>query len=143
MSEWTKWDGGGKTLPLPMTDDVVLIQCVDADGNFLGNLETTCAKQMAHDPLGVDVGAYIFIGKPTPPSPEPAVNASPLSTQEGGNHYKDLKIQPVEYIHANGIGYFEGNVIKYITRWRAKNGVEDLKKARHYIELLIELEGNK
>jgi hypothetical protein len=52
-----------------------------------------------------------------------------------------LAIQPVEYIHANGIGYFEGNVIKYVSRWRAKNGIKDLEKAKHYIELLIELEG--
>lgn len=66
---------------------------------------------------------------------------SALATQVGGRHYKDMKIQPVEYIHANGIGYFEGNVIKYISRWRAKNGVADLQKARHYIDLLIELEG--
>ena len=60
-----------------------------------------------------------------------------IKTQVGGGHYKALKIQPVEYIHANGIGYFEGNVIKYVTRWRAKGGIEDLRKARHYIELLI------
>ena len=66
-----------------------------------------------------------------------------LSVQEGGSHYKDLKIQPVEFIHANGIGFFEGNVIKYVTRWRAKNGVEDLKKAKHYIDLLIDLEAPK
>ena len=65
---------------------------------------------------------------------------SPLDVQVGGNHYKDLKIQPVEYIHANNIGYMEGNVIKYVSRWRAKNGVKDLEKAKHYIELLIELE---
>lgn len=65
---------------------------------------------------------------------------SALDTQEGGSHYKDAAIQPVEYIHANGIGYMEGNVIKYVSRWRKKNGVEDLKKARHYIDLLIELE---
>ncbi|SIQ14611.1 DUF3310 domain-containing protein [Marinobacterium stanieri] len=63
-----------------------------------------------------------------------------LDTQEGGNHYKSLKIQPVEYIHANGIGYFEGCVIKYVTRWRSKNGIEDLRKAQHFIHLLIELE---
>lgn len=63
-----------------------------------------------------------------------------LQRQEGGAHYKGMAIQPVEYIHANGIGYFEGNVIKYVTRWRAKNGVEDLRKAKHYLELLIELE---
>lgn len=65
---------------------------------------------------------------------------SALSTQEGGNHYKDLAIQPVEFIYANQIPYMEGNVIKYVTRWRSKNGINDLRKARHYIDLLIELE---
>lgn len=63
-----------------------------------------------------------------------------LGTQIGGNHYKSQAIQPVEYIHANNIGYFEGNVIKYVTRWKNKNGVQDLEKAKHYLELLIELE---
>lgn len=66
-----------------------------------------------------------------------------LHKQVDGNHYKDMAIQPVEYIHANNIGYFEGNVIKYVTRWRAKNGIADLEKAKHYIELLIELESRK
>jgi hypothetical protein len=69
----------------------------------------------------------------------PATNSA-LVKQEGGDHYKKLPIQPVEYIHANGIGYFEGNVIKYVTRWRDKGGLDDLHKAKHYIELLIELE---
>jgi hypothetical protein len=67
---------------------------------------------------------------------------SALDVQTGGSHYKDLKIQPVEYIHANDLGFCEGSVIKYITRWRAKNGIEDLKKARHFIDLLIEFESN-
>jgi hypothetical protein len=66
---------------------------------------------------------------------------NPLEVQVDGDHYKAMKIQPVEFIHANGIPYLEGNVIKYISRWRNKNGVADLKKAKHYIELLIELEG--
>lgn len=65
--------------------------------------------------------------------------STPLSTQIG-SHYKDLKIQPIEYIHANGIGFAEGCAIKYLTRWRAKGGVEDLRKARHFIDLLIEME---
>ena len=69
------------------------------------------------------------------------VNGSALNVQVGGEHYKKLAIQPVEYIHANGIGYFEGNVIKYVTRWRDKGGIADLLKARHYIDMLIELEG--
>lgn len=67
-------------------------------------------------------------------------STSALAAQEDGNHYKDLAIQPVEYIHANNIPYMEGNVIKYVTRWRNKNGIADLRKARHYIDLLIELE---
>ena len=63
-----------------------------------------------------------------------------LDVQVAGTHYKQLPIQPVQYIHANKIGYFEGNVIKYVTRWRDKGGIADLEKAKHYIELLIELE---
>ena len=66
---------------------------------------------------------------------------NPLDVQVDGDHYKQMKIQPVEFIHANGIPYLEGNVIKYISRWRNKNGMADLEKAKHYIELLIELEG--
>ena len=70
----------------------------------------------------------------------PEYRVAALTTQVGGNHYKDMAIQPVEYIHKNGIGYFEGCVIKYVSRWRKKNGVEDLKKARHFLDLLIEFE---
>ena len=65
---------------------------------------------------------------------------SALENQINGDHYKSLTIQPVEYIHANNIPFLEGNVIKYVTRWRNKNGIADLEKAKHYIELLIELE---
>lgn len=65
---------------------------------------------------------------------------SALNVQEGGDHYKALKIQPIEYIHANGIPFPEGSVIKYVTRWRQKNGIADLRKARHFLDLLIELE---
>lgn len=63
-----------------------------------------------------------------------------LQKQVGGSHYKDLTIQPIEYIHANKLGFCEANVVKYVSRWRAKNGIADLEKAKHYIELLIELE---
>ena len=64
----------------------------------------------------------------------------PLSVQHGGKHYKDMRIQPVEYIHANGLGFCEGSVVKYVSRWRSKGGIEDLKKARHFLDLLISLE---
>jgi hypothetical protein len=65
---------------------------------------------------------------------------SALDKQESGNHYKDKAIQPIIYIHANNLGFCEGNVVKYVTRWREKGGVADLRKAIHYIELLIQLE---
>lgn len=61
--------------------------------------------------------------------------------QVGGDHYKRLRIQPVEYVHANGMGFIEGSVVKYITRWRDKGGVRDLEKIKHFVDLLIELEG--
>jgi hypothetical protein len=65
---------------------------------------------------------------------------SALETQVAGSHYKDLKIQPVEYIHANNIPFIEGSIIKYATRWRDKGGVKDLEKIKHFVDLLIELE---
>ena len=52
-------------------------------------------------------------------------------------HYSQFKIEPFDFIHENGLGFAEGNVIKYICRWREKNGVEDLEKAMRYIQLLI------
>jgi len=58
--------------------------------------------------------------------------------QVGGNHYKNYKIQPVEFIIKNNIGFVEGNIIKYILRFKEKGGAVDLEKAKHYIELLIE-----
>lgn len=60
--------------------------------------------------------------------------------QVGGEHYAKMAIQPAEYIHRNGIGFMEGAAIKYLSRWRAKNGLEDLRKAAHMIELLLEME---
>ena len=58
--------------------------------------------------------------------------------QVGGNHYKKYKIQPVEFIIKNNIGFVEGNIIKYVLRFKEKGGVQDLEKAKHYIELLID-----
>jgi hypothetical protein len=60
--------------------------------------------------------------------------------QVGGDHYKQLKIQPLEYALENDLGICEHAVIKYVSRWKDKGGVEDLRKARHYIDLMIERE---
>lgn len=65
---------------------------------------------------------------------------SALSDQIGGKHYKGFAIQPIEFIHKNGIGFAEGCAIKYLCRWRDKGGIDDLLKARHFIDMLIELE---
>ena len=61
-----------------------------------------------------------------------------MREQIGGTHYSDLAIEPIDFITANNLGFCEGNIVKYITRWKAKNGIEDLKKARWYIDFLIE-----
>lgn len=71
---------------------------------------------------------------------QPATDTSSYDTQVGGAHYKDMPIQPVQYILANGLPFVEGAVVKYVSRWRAKGGVEDLRKARHFLDMLIEHE---
>lgn len=65
---------------------------------------------------------------------------SALHTQQGGSHYKDLEIQPIEYIHANGLDFFQGNMLKYLTRHKAKNGADDLRKVIHYAQLALEMQ---
>lgn len=73
---------------------------------------------------------------------QPRIDMVPnaLDVQVGGTHYKDCAIQPIEYIHANKLGFAEGNVVKYITRHRQKHGADDVKKVIHYCQLLLELE---
>lgn len=60
--------------------------------------------------------------------------------QVAGSHYKGKTIQPWDYIASNELGYFEGNIVKYVSRWRDKGGVDDLRKAQHYLQKLIELQ---
>ena len=60
--------------------------------------------------------------------------------QVGGNHYASLAIQPMEYALKNDLNYAQANAVKYVTRYKSKGGVEDLKKARHFLDLLIEYE---
>ena len=59
------------------------------------------------------------------------------------DHYTVMAIQPIVYIVSNGLDFLEGNVIKYVSRYKYKNGLEDLHKAKHYIEMLIEREERK
>jgi hypothetical protein len=63
--------------------------------------------------------------------------------QVGGDHYLKREIQPWDYTVANDLDYFQGTIVKYITRWKDKNGVEDLRKALHYLQKYIEVEEKK
>tara|TARA_R100001509_G_scaffold130981_1_gene84425 strand:- start:302 stop:553 length:252 start_codon:yes stop_codon:yes gene_type:complete len=65
---------------------------------------------------------------------------SALDRQVGGEHYKNFKIQPIEFITANKLSFIQASIIKYICRFDKKNGKEDIDKAIHYCELLKELE---
>ena len=110
----------------------VPVQCLEPDA--------ACETREMHH---AERGLYHPLASPVDPPGPANVGMGALGVQVGGSHYKDLKIQPVEYIHANGIPFIEGSVIKYVTRWRVKNGIKDLEKARHFIDLLIELENAK
>lgn len=72
---------------------------------------------------------------------QPASDKPPVLTKQiGGNHYKHFKIEPVQFILENNLGFVLGNVIKYVCRAPFKGGLEDLLKAQHYLEMLIEQE---
>lgn len=74
---------------------------------------------------------------------EISVPKSALDVQEGGNHYKKMAIQPIEFIHKNNIPFEEANCIKYLCRHRDKNGAQDIRKVIHYCQLILELEYNE
>ncbi len=87
---------------------------------------------------------YDLIREAVPSPPEIQVQEVKANDiQFGGDHYKSQVIQPWDYITSNDLGFLEGNAVKYLSRFRQKNGIEDLKKARHYIDKLIEVETEK
>lgn len=131
---WIEWNGGR----CPVFPSTIV------EVKYRGNLPSLANPSKAgewnweHRGNSGDIVAYRkYIEEPMPVTME---TDSALDVQMGGNHYKKLKIQPIEYIHANGIPFAEGSAIKYLTRWRDKGGIADLEKARHFIDLLIELE---
>ena len=69
---------------------------------------------------------------------EAIVSTKPYDAVDNPKHYAQYPIQPLEFIVKNNLPYCEGNVIKYVCRWREKGGIEDLKKARVYLNTLIE-----
>ena len=68
---------------------------------------------------------------------------SALDTQVGGSHYKDLCMQPIELIVALRCSFIQGNIIKYVTRYKNKNGLEDLLKVKHYAQLAIDTKDHR
>jgi hypothetical protein len=108
--------------------------------------QTTSADKLRRSAKKPKPVKVVYEKKTTPsidavstPEEEEAFNAIANSLQVGGSHYKDKAIQPWDYIASNNLGYLEGNVVKYVSRWREKGGLEDLKKAQHYLTKLIEV----
>ena len=140
MSDWIEWSG--KTRPVD-AHTVVQVRFRGGDTDT-GEAGTWSLCWVTGDDAD-HIVAYRVIG--TNPiqdlvtrSEEKHNPVNPLAVQVAGDHYKKLKIQPIEFIHANGIPFAEGSVIKYVTRWRDKGGIKDLEKARHFLDLLIDLE---
>lgn len=149
MPDWIEWHGGERPVPVDALVDVRF-----GDGGVpLDAHPAASLNWFLQAPNPLCIVAYRVVGtvgqqpetqddyeqteafdrpKPTP--------MSALARQEGGGHYKDFAIQPVEFITRNNIGFLEGCVIKRMTRHGAKNKAEDLRKAIHEIELLLELE---
>lgn len=119
--------------PVSNDDDTHVVWWIEDDGTR----ESTKYRAEAIEKHFAD-GTFKFVD--VKPQDIQGTHTSALDKQVSGNHYKDCGIQPIEYIHANGLNYFEGNAVKYITRHRKKNGKADIEKAIHYLELMIELE---
>ena len=122
-------------VPYVDNDDPVLLS--DVDGRYFRHdqlsskfelLENATHASILFDGIGPEIEDV---------EDEPS---SALQKQTGGDHYKQASIQPVEFIHANNMNFFEGSAVKYIARHRRKGGEEDLLKAIHFLEMLIEME---
>lgn len=136
-ANYTLWSGGSN--PVPGVRVAVILRS--------GETETMQSEgfDWGHADSPFDIIAYKVLKEAAKPTAvldaqEAAAPTSALDVQEGGSHYKSLAIQPVEYIQRNNLDYFQGNVIKYITRHKSKNGAEDVRKALHYCQLVLELQ---
>lgn len=117
------------------TEEVILGLLSKSNLSIILNLKCY-GKLISHNKIVKDKPME---GTVLPQAPKNVSNQDAMDKQVGGNHYQ-LPIQPIEYILANGLGYCEANVVKYVSRWRNKGGIQDLKKAIHYLEMLIEQE---
>jgi hypothetical protein len=107
---------------------------------YVKELNTRCLKFIKHLKTMIEWDGLIL--PPINLYNVPKMNAN--DKQIGGDHYKKYKgLEPWDVVLAWNLGYLEGTALKYIARWRDKNGIEDLKKAIHFLEKLIEVEGMK
>ncbi len=120
-----------------------------------GRNNMTLCRQLSD--CAADDIVWVVAEPAAPPAPPPAAEPERLTPEEymarigsdtnaiqiGGDHYKSKGIQPWDYIAANDLDYFQGNVVKYVTRFREKNGIQDLEKAQHYLQKLIDIEKAK
>jgi DNA-directed RNA polymerase subunit RPC12/RpoP len=120
-------------------------RCFQCGKDYLptGNAQRTCpdCKSKAIPPTKPKTLKDIQVRRVEvdPPSAAPAPAADPFREQIGGDHYKALAIQPIEYCQRNGLGYCEANVVKYVTRHRFKGGEQDILKAIHNLQLLLQM----
>lgn len=130
-----------KQIQIPDEGEWVLVDERTGDRKFIGGthkgdtweVEDCMRLERADEEDQIEVA-------PRPPKFEVEDSLGASQRQVGGDHYRDREIQPVEYAHANDFGYCESFVLKYITRHRDKGGAEDIRKAIHSLELLLEEE---
>ena len=110
-------------------------------GNVVGSKEWPDwdAKRLKKEREGINSASSQDWDAVRPDIAEPNDATDPLTYQVGGDHYTKKKIQPVEYIHANKMDYMDGAIVKYISRWRDKGGVKDLRKIKQFVDLIIKL----
>ena len=146
-----KFTLNGKTVWLVQSKSTVGIgdscnECVfdyTANEGEPGACPYNAEKGMLECTLGLEVQHFTDVDPGNPLTVPSSVTQSALNVQVGGEHYKNLAIQPVEYIHANNLSFFEGNIVKYITRHKTKNKAQDIRKVIHYAQLILQLEYNE
>jgi len=131
MNEWIKNEG-----KQPVDDAVIVEVALKSSDTEMGY-----AKDFRWDRCGrlTDIQLYRIVNQSKATTTAPDILAA-NDIQISGTHYKSKAIQPWDYIASNGLGFFEGNIVKYVTRWKDKGGVDDLKKAQHYLQKLIEIQ---
>ena len=158
---WITWNGGempvekGTLIDVKYRDGVVNLHVKAGEIPSCGSINRRCAICFKHANYPGDIVAYRIHSKTnttTPPARQEShtKETKPIQqevkatdTQIGGNHYTKLAIQPMRYSMENGLDALQHTVIKYVTRFRDKNGIEDLEKAKHCIDMLIEFERGK